>query len=70
LVREKSNVLGDRKRLIMLGFSGFRQDHEQMHSLLDELSISHEFRDGPERNHDWHSGWVPEAVDLLMVEQK
>lgn len=25
-----------------------------------------EYRNGPERKHDWHSGWVPEAVELLF----
>ena len=67
LVRERHSDLGESKRLILTGFGGFRQDHQQMHALLDELSISHEFRDGPERKHDWHSGWVPEAVDLMMA---
>jgi len=68
LLREKPKALGERKRLILLGYGGFREDHQRMHTLLDELSIAHEFRDGSERKHDWHSGWVPEAVDLLMVE--
>jgi hypothetical protein len=29
--------------------------------------VSHEYRDGPARKHDWHSGWVAEAVGLLLV---
>ena len=37
-----------------------------MHALLDELKIPHEYRDGPLRKHDWHSGWVSEAVELLL----
>jgi len=67
LLREKGRTLGACKRLILLGYGGFRPQHQQAHALLDELSIAHEYRDGPERTHDWHSGWVPEAVDLLMV---
>jgi len=63
----RASDLGESKRLILTGFGGFRQDHQQMHSLLDELKVSHEFRDETERKHDWHSGWVPEAVGLLMA---
>ena len=33
--------------------------------LMTELAIPHVWRDGPRRKHDWHSGWVPEAVELL-----
>jgi len=29
-----------------------------------ERKISHEYRDGPQRIHDWHSGWLAEAVEL------
>jgi S-formylglutathione hydrolase FrmB len=63
---EKAAVLGDGKRLILMGFGGFQQDHRRMHALLDELKIPHEYRDGPLRKHDWHSGWVSEAVELLL----
>ena len=59
-------MLADGKRLILLGHGGFSQPHQQMHALLDELKIPHEYRDGPERTHDWHSGWVSEAVELLL----
>lgn len=33
---------------------------------MDELKIAHEYRDGPARKHDWHSGWVKGAVELLV----
>ena len=35
---------------------------------MDQLGIPHIFRDGPQRQHAWFSGWVPEAVELLMKE--
>jgi hypothetical protein len=38
-----------------------------MHALLDGLRIRHEYREGAERKHDWHSGWVREAVELLLA---
>jgi hypothetical protein len=37
------------------------------HDLMDRLKIAHEYRDGPSRKHDWHSGWVAEAVEFLVA---
>jgi len=39
-----------------------------IHKLLDELKIKHEYRDGPKVKHIWESGWVEEAVGLLLEE--
>jgi hypothetical protein len=38
--------------------------------LMDELKITHQYRDGPKREHLWHSGWLPEAVQMLLEEQE
>ena len=38
----------------------------RLDALMDRLGIPHAYRDGPERPHDWHGGWVPEAVGLLL----
>lgn len=56
------------KRLVLTGYGGFRQEHQAIHALLQELKVPHDYRDGPARKHDWHSGWVPEAVELLLGE--
>jgi len=53
-------------RLIITGYGGFRKEHEQFHALLTERGIAHVYRDGPQRKHDWHSGWVAEAAELLF----
>lgn len=66
LLSEKGKSLGDDKRLILTGYGNFRSEHEDVHELLDEIKIPHEYRDGPQRKHDWHSGWVEEAVELLV----
>jgi S-formylglutathione hydrolase FrmB len=66
LLRVNSQRLSNSNRLILTGYGNFRADHVQMHALLTELNISHQYRDGPKRKHDWHSGWVPEAVELLL----
>jgi hypothetical protein len=61
--------LGDKRRLLLLGYGNFRQDHVQMHALLGQLSVSHSYRDGPHRSHNWHSVWVSEAVERLLGDQ-
>jgi len=66
LLRAKAESLGPNQRLILTGYGNFRREHEQAHALLDELNIPHNYRDGPERLHNWHSGWVSEAVELLI----
>lgn len=50
------------KRVILLGYGNFRADHQKAHERLEQLGIQHEFRDGPKRSHDWHSGWVEEGL--------
>ncbi|MGD9719967.1 MAG: alpha/beta hydrolase-fold protein [Pirellulales bacterium] len=68
LVRENGPSLGNQPRLILTGTGSFASGHEQMHALLDERRVPHGYRDGPKRSHDWHSGWVSEAVELLLAE--
>jgi S-formylglutathione hydrolase FrmB len=67
LLRERGKSLGREPRLILLGKGGFADDTAATHVLLDSLAIPHVYRDGPLRKHDWHSGWVREAVELLLT---
>jgi len=66
LLEANAGKLRKEKRLILLGYGGFRGDHQKAHELMDKLKIAHEYRDGPQRKHDWHSGWVKEAIELLL----
>ncbi len=61
----KAAKLDQKKRLILTGYGNFLTHHQQTHALLEELHIPHEYRDGPQRKHDWHSGWLAEAAELL-----
>lgn len=56
------------KRLILLGLGNFQREHEQVHELMASLKVPNIYRDGQLRKHDWHSGWVAEAVELLFAE--
>jgi hypothetical protein len=69
LLEDRAGSFQTGKRLILLGYGNFRAEHEKAHALMDRLNVSHEYRDGPARRHDWHSGWVKEAVGLLLGDQ-
>ena len=66
LLRTNAETAGSGKRLILTGYGNFREHHQQAHTLLNDLKIPHEYRDGPFLEHDWHSGWVANAVELLI----
>ena len=70
LLRSPAASLREHKRFVLTGYGNFREHHRQAHTLLDELNIPHVYRDGPQREHNWHSGWVTEAVDLLMESEE
>jgi S-formylglutathione hydrolase FrmB len=65
LLKERAGQLGKGRRLVLLGHGNFRAAHRAAHALMDQMKIEHEYRDGPKRKHDWHSGWVAEAVEIL-----
>ncbi len=66
LLRKRGKGLGPRKRLILTGYDAFRGDHRSAHGLMNGLGMPHVYRDGPHRQHDWHSGWLEESVELLV----
>jgi hypothetical protein len=58
--------LRERSRLVLLGYGNFREQHEAAHALMTALGIAHVYRDGPKRAHHWESGWLNEAVEVLL----
>jgi hypothetical protein len=69
LLAERAANVQDGQRLIHLGFGNFREHHRAFESLLLQHGISHIFHDGPQREHNWTSGWLSEAIHLLANEQ-
>jgi hypothetical protein len=67
LLKARAETFQKEKRLILLGYGNFREQHEKAHALMTDLMITHEYRDGPARKHDWHSGWVAEAAGVLLA---
>ena len=66
LLQKHAKTFADVKRLILLGKGFLQGQHQQAHALMDKLKIAHEYREGTQRKHTWDSGWVPEAVELLL----
>lgn len=69
LIQQKASQFQKRNRLILTGYGNFRKHHLQFHQLIKENDIDCIYRDGPKRNHHWNSGWVAEAIELLMLEE-
>lgn len=69
LLEDRAREISLDRRLILMGYGNFLRDTQKAHALLLQLGISHEYRDGPQRSHDWHSGWLPEALQLLLHPQ-
>lgn len=55
-------------RLLHAGYDNFREHHQQMQKLLNNLSIEATYLNGPQRDHHWNSGWLPEVVAVLLKE--
>lgn len=68
LLSEKPEELVSEPRLYHQGYHGFRAQHEKMNALLEELGIPSVYRDGPDREHHWESGWLADAVELLLAD--
>lgn len=66
LLEKHAKTFADEKRLILLGKGFLHGQHQQAHALMDKLKIAHEYREGVQRKHTWDSGWIPEAVELLL----
>jgi hypothetical protein len=69
LLRTQAPRLGEKPRLVLTGYGSFRGQHVRIHEDMTRWGIPHVYRDGPAREHRWDSGWVPEAVELLMKDE-
>lgn len=63
----RARDLGKEPRLALIGYASFRTHHVEANILMKRLSIAHEYRDDKKTPHTWHSGWVVEAVQWLVL---
>jgi len=66
LLARHADAVRTGRRFVLLGYGNFRHDHRAAHELMQKLGIEHDYRDGPRRKHEWSSGWLPDAVELLL----
>jgi S-formylglutathione hydrolase FrmB len=69
LLKKQAGQFHGPPKLIHFGYDIFRGDHQRAEELMNELKITRVYRDGPHRKHAWKSGWVPEAVEMLVAQQ-
>lgn len=68
LLRQKGTELGSTERLFYYNTEGNRGwGGTKIHQLMVELGIPHRYLYEPKRKHRWDSGWIPEAVNFLVV---
>lgn len=55
------------QRLVLAGHGNFRAEMAATHQQLQHQSppVPHVFLDGPDRPHDWHSGWLADVSEAL-----
>lgn len=66
LLKERAELLRAQPRLALLGYGDFRGHHQATHHYMLKHGILHHYQDGPRRQHHWESGWVSEAVEVLL----
>lgn len=53
-------------RLILIGYDVYRDHIQHVHEKLARLEVPHVYEDGPPRKHRWDSGWMEQAMRLLV----
>lgn len=66
LLAEPAKTFLESPRLIHLGYDNFREHHRRIEQLMNDVGVQHIFQDGPQRRHHWNSGWLADAVELLV----
>jgi hypothetical protein len=65
LEQRATDLRKEPSRLMLIGKGNFQPEHVQIKSRLESAKIPHTWIEGPVREHSWHSGWLPEAIDWL-----
>ena len=60
------NVFKAAQPLILISGMGFHNEMVELSRLLHENSVNHTFLPHPDMKHHWNSGWIEEAVDILL----
>jgi len=66
LLKRRSKDQKLNRRLILAGHTNFQEEHRRFHTLLQSLKIEHAFVEESGRKHEWGSGWLTKAMELLQ----
>ena len=69
LLKRRAQLVGQSPRLVLMGYALVEDHTRDMHALLDQWGIPHQYDLRKWPRHTWESGWFPEAVRLLMKEE-
>lgn len=67
LLEAGTDDLKKEKRLALIGYNAFREQHQAIHEHMERLKIPHEYRDEKRPKHTWDAGWVEDAVRFLAA---
>jgi len=65
LLEQRADDLKKEKRLGLVGYNAFGEQHRAIHDLLERLKVPHEYRDEKKPKHTWDAGWIEGAVQFL-----
>jgi hypothetical protein len=66
LLREHGQFVGKNHRFVLLGYGLFKDDVRATHALMAQLGIPHIYSNDYWHKHAWDTGWLPQAVSLLL----
>jgi hypothetical protein len=66
LLREHGQFIGKDHRFVLLGYGKFQEDVSATHALMTQLGIPHVYTNDHWYKHAWGTGWLPQAVSLLL----
>lgn len=66
LLKNQAKMLGNEPRLALVGTSNFRDHHEQVHRLMQDLHVEHHYLDLRQGPHTWGGGWLADAFRWFM----
>ncbi len=69
LTTRGATLKGQPPRIFLLGYAttyGCYADHQAIAAQMTQLDIPHRYDPGVKRSHIWASGWMPDAVAMLL----
>ncbi len=70
LLQKNAGLFAERShQLVLMGHSYLKKDIEQLHQFMNKFGIAHVYDNATKRKHRWDSGWLPEAVKILLKEK-